>query len=135
MIISSKTYYIEVTWRSMLNLLVPKLSAVFIRLTDFMRWLPLRLLRLAAHLRYAFSVPTIAHPNTLRQHPIDWMLELGALFLDCIGITELYETLVDFTKFNTRPLTTWEKQLAQQIFGDTINYERIRIDEYALAGP
>ncbi|MFK7934402.1 MAG: hypothetical protein AB8G22_12895 [Saprospiraceae bacterium] len=118
-----------------MKLLLPKFSAVFIRLTDFLRWLPLRLLRLARHLQYSFSNPSIQHPNTLRNLPLQWLIELFVLFLDCFGITEIYETLSDFTKFNTRPLTNWEKQLAQQVFGNTINYERVRLDEYALAGP
>lgn len=135
MIISSKTYYVDITWQSLLKLLLPKFSATFIRLTDFFRWLPLRLLRLANHLRHINATPSVSFPNTFKNNPLDWALEAAILFFDCLGVTELYETISDFSKFNTRPLTNWEINLARQIFGDTINYERVRIDEFALAGP
>lgn len=135
MIISSKTYYVDITWRVILKMLLPKFAAVFIRIKDLIRLLPLRLVRIGMHLFHSFSSPSQEHPNTLRNYPLHWFLELFTLILDSIGITELYETFLDFAKFNTRPLTKWEKNLGREIFGNTINYDRVRLDEYALAGP
>ena len=65
----------------------------------------------------------------------NWWIELMVYFLECFGLGEFYETLMDFTKFNARPLHKWEIELAQMVFGNQINYRRVRIDEYAVLGP
>lgn len=42
---------------------------------------------------------------------------------------------MDFAKFNTRPLTAAEIALAKTVYGDSIRYKRVRVDEFALIGP
>ena len=71
-----------------------------------------------------------------RKHQIAvWWTSFAIYFMECFGIGEFYETVTDFIKFNTRPLYSWEIELAKSVYGNTINYRRIRIDELAIAGP
>jgi Ca2+-binding RTX toxin-like protein len=51
------------------------------------------------------------------------------------GIPQILETVADVLKFNTRELTDREKDIARSVFGDSINIDLVRIDEYALIGP
>lgn len=55
--------------------------------------------------------------------------------LEIMGIGEVYETLMDFIKFNTRSLTGAERALASSVFGASINLDLVRIDEAAIIGP
>ncbi|MEM9990514.1 MAG: hypothetical protein AAF738_02055 [Bacteroidota bacterium] len=54
--------------------------------------------------------------------------------LDRLGISKLYETLSNRWKPHTRLLTTQEIALARSVFGDSINYDQVRIDEQARIG-
>jgi hypothetical protein len=51
--------------------------------------------------------------------------------VDLAGIPEIAETAADIIKFNTRTLTDQEIQVAKSVFGDSINYDLVRIDESA----
>lgn len=64
-----------------------------------------------------------------------WFLGLVFLLLDLIGVPEIYETLADFVKWKSRCMTDNELQEAKKIFGDRINWKRVRIDERACFGP
>jgi hypothetical protein len=64
-----------------------------------------------------------------------WLAEFTVLFLECFGIGECYETLMDFGKLNTRKLYSWEIEMAKSIYGDSIDYQQVRIDEKAWLGP
>jgi len=55
--------------------------------------------------------------------------------LELLGIGEIYETFTDFFKFNTRAMTDHEISVAKSIYGNQINYRRVRLDEYAYLGP
>lgn len=55
--------------------------------------------------------------------------------LEIMGIGEVYETLMDFIKFNTRSLNGAERALASSVFGASINLDLVRIDEAAIIGP
>lgn len=119
-----------------------KLSAIVFRLFDVFRLLPLRLMRLFSHLRLGFSGkhdlrsrPDPKIQSSLGSRMLAWWGESLVYLLECFGIGEIYETLMDFVKFNTRPLTEAEIELAQTIYGDNIRYKRVRVDEYALIGP
>lgn len=114
-----------------------KFLFLFLRFFDVFWLFPKRFFRLLKHLKNGLqawtSVPIFkVEKRRAFQH---WWLELLTYLLDLLGISELYETLIDFFKFNTRPLTAQEKELAQSVFGNTIHYHRVRIDEYAFAGP
>ena len=60
-----------------------------------------------------------------------WWWEMSCLVLDTLGIAEWYETACDFIKKETRPLNAFEMVMAREIFGNTIQYHRVRIDETA----
>ena len=64
-----------------------------------------------------------------------WWFGFLLLVLDLLGIVELYEGLTSLLKTNVRPLTAEEIQRAKLIFAETINYERVRVDEQARLGP
>lgn len=49
-----------------------------------------------------------------------------------MGGPEILETLADILKFNSRTLTDREKEVARSVFGDSINLDLVRIDEYSL---
>ncbi len=100
-----------------------KLTGTAIRIGQAFRWLPRRLWRLGRHLRrFCWSSPS-------------WYLEILYLGLDILAVPEVYETITDWLKWRTRPLTDGEQALLQPVFGDRIDYRRIRIDERAWMGP
>ena len=140
MIISGKSFYLEISLRKILNSVLLKLLAAVLRFLDIFRYLPMRLRRVADHVVdgiLALNVDQV-QPGSAGKLILrigNWWLELTLFAIDCTGITEVYETLTDFLKFNSRPLQAWEKELARQIFGNTIHYSRVRIDEYAFVGP
>ena len=108
-----------------------KLIGVFHRLFDIFRLLPIRVYRIALHLT---SPLRLAGKRNQFQLAF-WLVELAMLIGDLFGLGEIYEIVQEFGKFNCRPLHDWEIQLAKTVYGDTINYKRVRIDEYAFLGP
>jgi hypothetical protein len=100
-----------------------KISGVGLRLQHAVRWWPRRWRRLGRHIgHFCWSDPF-------------WWLESLYLMLDILALPELYETLTDWVKWNSRPLRPDEIALLQPIFGSTIDYDRVRIDERAVLGP
>lgn len=107
----------------MLQTISQKLTSTVFRLLAIFRLLPRRIGRLGKHLqRFCWS-------------SAQWWLEALYLLLDIVGIPELYETLADWFKWNSRKLTKEEYELLYPIFGDSIHYDRVRIDERAFVGP
>jgi len=113
-----------------------KLEGLIIRLVDIVQYFPRRLLRIFRH--FFLKIQTIFRsPRQILevgQH-LFWFTELFFYLLDLLGAGEVYETLADIVKFNTRPLTSSEAQAVREIFGDQLSIRRIRIDEYAFGGP
>ncbi|MEM1215165.1 MAG: hypothetical protein AAGJ82_05750 [Bacteroidota bacterium] len=100
-----------------------KIVGTGIRLRAIFQFLTQRLRRLGRHvLQFCWARP-------------QWWVELVYLLLDVFGLPEIYETLVDWIKWNTRPLHTEEIALLRPIFGNSIDYRRVRIDERAFLGP
>jgi len=110
---------------------------------DAIRWTPLRLQRILKHIYKG-----IKHFSQTEGEDIQsdfekltftgvsyWWLEMSVLILSLFGIAEIYETITDFVKFNTRSLTTWERKLLKSVYGDSINYNRVRIDNMGFIGP
>jgi len=56
------------------------------------------------------------------------------LFLSIFGIGELYEFTTNLVKTNTRKLTEREFNLAKTVYGNSLKYDRIRIDNKARIG-
>lgn len=55
--------------------------------------------------------------------------------LEIVGVGEVYETLVDLVKVNTRRLTDEEVRDASTVFGSSLNLRLVRLDKRALLGP
>jgi hypothetical protein len=65
----------------------------------------------------------------------DWLENVAIDLGDLIGLGEAYETGADLVKFNTRKLTDREVEIAKSVFGDSLNYDLVRIDKGATLGP
>ena len=77
----------------------------------------------------------------IRQHILQpaplsgvWWLTLAVLWAEMWGIGESYETLHELLKRSTRPLTPHERAVAVSVFGESLQYDRILIDEAARIG-
>jgi len=67
------------------------------------------------------------------KRPVSFVVDLFFYFLDLFAIGEIYETFMDFVKFNTRALNPAERDIVNELFGDQIDVDRIRIDELGFA--
>lgn len=56
-------------------------------------------------------------------------------WLDLLGCCDWYEALTNFVSPGVRRLTARERNLLEPIFGSSLPYNRIRIDERAYLGP
>ncbi len=65
--------------------------------------------------------------------PIGYVVDLSFYILDLFAVGEFYETLCDWTKYNTRALNVKERAIVEELFAGSIDVDRIRIDELALA--
>ena len=122
------------------NLFLQKLIWIPRRIWDWLRWLPKRLMRIGTHV-YIGVQPGRYNWWPKGQRPgfgirvAFWYLELLLLVLDALGVMEVYETLIDAVKFPTRPLSMAERLEAKKVFGEALDYLRIRLDEFAVIGP
>lgn len=116
-----------------------KTKATVERFGHLVRQWPERLRRIVRHIKGGFSgghrsrqpgLPT----RRLLLHFGVWWLELFCLMLDLAGLPEWYETLADWIKYRSRPLTPEEEALLRPIFGNRAPYRRIRLDERAFVG-
>ena len=117
-----------------------KLFSAVYRFAEVLRFLPRRLLFLAEHIGEGLKWVDARFRNPQATSRLlggisYWWVEFFLLVLDCLGISEVYELLSDLVKFNSRPLHPWELEIAKSVFGSTIAYHRIRIDESAWIGP
>ncbi|MGK0364846.1 MAG: hypothetical protein ACI85O_001906 [Saprospiraceae bacterium] len=143
MVILGKSYYVEITFANCVWLLYTKILTMFHRITDALRWIPLRFKRILKHIYKGIKHFSKSEGETylsgfekLTVSGVTyWWLEFSVLILSLIGIAEIYETITDFIKFNTRSLTLWERKLLKGIYGKNINYDRVRIDNLGLIGP
>lgn len=61
-----------------------------------------------------------------------WVGRLLAKLLDVVGIGELLDLIWQIIKFNTRTLSSAEIAEAKKVFGNSLSYWQVRIDEYSL---
>jgi len=69
------------------------------------------------------------------KHLLSFSLRVGriaAKILDLCAFPEMMDLLWQIIKFNTRSLTSAEEQEARSVFGKSINYSKVRIDEHSL---
>ena len=120
-----------------------KFKSVWLRLKQFLQLFPLRLWRLGYHIYRGFTFQVSrkeywkdeADTSSRASVILLWIVEFFILLLEVFGIGELYEIITDFFKTKTRPLAPWEIKMATSIYGDSINYQLVRIDETAWVGP
>lgn len=91
--------------------------------------LPVRLYRILAHL--ANGIAAFAKKKT---NVVHWWQDFSFLLLDAVALPEVYETLADFGKWNTRPLSPLERKLAASVFGDSLKLDQICLDSKAVIG-
>ena len=120
-----------------------KITGAFARVQRWVTKLPERLGRLFAGLWDGLT--------SLKPWSLEWWKSLGKVdtwkdFLkwigaraidlaEILGIGEIAETASDLIKFNTRTLSAEEIGEASSVFGASINYPLVRVDERALIGP
>lgn len=123
--------------------LISKIAGIFHRIGRWITQLPARVGRLLSGLLDGLK--------SFKPWTLSWWKSLGKLdtwknflkwvgarlidMLEIMGIGEVYETLMDFIKFNTRPLNEAERTAASRIFGTSINLDLVRVDERAIIGP
>lgn len=61
-----------------------------------------------------------------------WLGVLALRTLDLVGAGEILNFATHVIKVNTRPLSALEVQEARRVFGDSLDYWRIRLDEWSL---
>jgi Ca2+-binding RTX toxin-like protein len=62
-----------------------------------------------------------------------WAVENLLNAAEVSGLAKDLENLAEIVKINTRPLTNREKALARSVFGNSINLDIVRIDEWSLS--
>ena len=61
-----------------------------------------------------------------------WWFRLLSKTLDLISFGEIVNAIAMAVKFNARPLSAVERREARKVFGDGLDYGRVRIDEWSL---
>ncbi len=117
------------------KLLASKFTGIMIRLVDIFRLAPRRFVRLLRHFKGDAHQKPGRNRQAMSSTPVLWWWGAGVLLLDFLGFSEVYETVADFLKFNSRPLNERELTLARSVFGNAIDYRRVRIDDRSFAGP
>jgi len=64
-----------------------------------------------------------------------YFASIGLCFLDLFAVPEVYETIMDLCKWNTRALTKRERLISTIVYTDSIDLDMVRIDERAVIGP
>ena len=120
-----------------------KIKGIYHRVKRWITQLPTRLKRLVKHLWKGVKSlkpwslawwKKLGKASTWKDFG-KWLGEFAIYGLEVLGIGEIYETLMDFIKFNTRPLTASEIATAKTVFGNSIDYSLVRVDQWALLGP
>lgn len=66
---------------------------------------------------------------------LKWLGTVGLDIAELAGVGEVYETAADLLKFNTRSIKDDERNAGVKVFGSTIPWHLVRIDESAVLGP
>ncbi|MGL5083778.1 MAG: S8 family serine peptidase [Microcoleaceae cyanobacterium] len=65
----------------------------------------------------------------------EWLGTNAVNAAEVAGIPDTAETIASQFKLNTRSLTNEEIEIARSVFGDSINYSLVRIDEWSISVP
>ncbi len=98
----------------------------------YFQQLPIRIKRLWRHVIYPFYRPiTNEFPS---KSVLEWSVDAGFYIMDIVAMPEVYEIIFSILKRKTRQLTIQEKALAKSIFGDSIQYDLVKVDTGARFG-
>ena len=120
-----------------------KVTGVFERIANWIGRLPERLARLVVGLWEGVKTlrpwslswwESLAHVDTWTGF-LKWLGANMLRLVEVLGLGEAYQTVMDFVKFNTRKLSGGELSRASGVFGASINFEMVRVDENAVLGP
>ena len=122
---------------------IDKIAGVFQRIAFWMSQLPARVGRLLSTLWKGLKTfkpwtlkwwKSLADIDTWKGF-LKWILTVALQSLEIGGLGEAYETIMDLIKFNTRVLSASELKAAKSIFGNSINFDFVRVDIGAVIGP
>lgn len=115
---------------------------------DFITWMPRRLWSLISHLGSGVADVGLWIADIVRVISGDegllhwlgralfggaaWVARFVAKVADVAGIGELWSLISNVIKFNTRLLTDTEREEARKVFGSSISYWQVRVDEHSL---
>lgn len=120
-----------------------KIKGIFQRAWRWATSLPQRMKRLLSHLWKGLKSmkpwslawwKKLGKASTWKSF-LGWIGEFALYGAEALGIGEIYETLADIIKFNTRPLTGAEIKIGKEVFGNSINFGLVRVDDKSLLGP
>jgi len=97
--------------------------------------MPKKRQRLAAIFRLAPKRWQRLREHWLQPKSGNWMMDGLWLSLELTGACDVYELAATALKWKTRPLTPAEIELATSVYGSSIDYSQVRIDETAWLGP
>lgn len=107
-----------------------KLFAAKADLRGVIKSYPARISRFGQHiLRFRNKEITDKSVPALLNQPVEHLVDLFFYFLDLVAFGELYDICSGFIKLKTRVLSKEEIELAKTVYGDSIDYARVRIDE------
>ena len=75
------------------------------------------------------------HFGRMKPLRLSWWVDLSLLFWELVLLFDLYEIISNLFARHTRGLTPAEVQILQEIYGESLPYQLIRIDERAHLGP
>jgi hypothetical protein len=108
-----------------------KINGTGIRLLHIFWLLPIRIGRLGRHVFYGIFYPEREKVILPMNRFLLWWINAAFLVLDILAVPELYEIMMVWSKWQTRGLTPEERKLARSIYGDSIFYDRVLVDETA----
>ena len=123
--------------------LIDKIAGVFQRIAFWMSQLPARVVRLLSTLWKGLKTfkpwtlkwwKSLAEIDTWKGF-LKWITTVALQSLEIGGIGEMYETIQDIIKFNTRTLSASELRAGKSVFGNSINFDFVRVDTGAVIGP
>lgn len=109
-----------------------KIEGTVYRIEQAFALFPKRVSRMWRHLSDGILPEAKKRKAKLPVHPsVLWWVEFFFLLVDVFALPEFYEDLAEWAKWKTRSLTAEEAALAKSVFGDSLDYRRIRVDETA----
>lgn len=108
-----------------------------LRMLYFVRMWPSAAGRLLRHFRLRnlemSELPEVSRMTGMERFA-HWWTEMVFHLLDVMGISCAYDVLANLVKPSSRGLTEEERKLGLSIFGESINWDLVRIDERAVVG-